>query len=310
MTEQNGGNTGVKIELDFRSDWISILKKRIPTLGFGYAVNQDWDDSTISDVYFNLARRLIEPKPRKVVQSREFKCPPEFVRGLEWIKDKASKGGNLNPHLSRQIPNALYNDPLLNDWDIQHLHLGEKIESNGLVTGTGPVLFAKVTSDTFYLLDVMDHGSKYQPWTKKRLVNIIHENWPGSIAVNRLEWVDDIEVNPSEPELGQLRKAGICTNLRMDDGTAFGPIGGGVTASGIGLEVVENTLRYFRLVGIVERYVKVHFPELVDVAKRSVQPTCKALHFRLVDIQDEYVKVIELNNGERTPIKIPLGPPG
>lgn len=307
MIEQNSRNTGVGIEIDFQSDWILILKRRIQDLG--YIVEQTWDDSTISDVYFNLVRRLIEAKPRKVVQSREFKCPVEFTRGLEWIKDKASKGGDLNPHLSRKTKDAMYDDPLLNDWDIQHLHLGEKIESNGLATGTKPVLFARVTSDTFYLLDVMNHGRGYQPWIKKRLVNIIRENWPDSIAVSRLNGVVDMEVNPSEQDIGQLRKAGINTLLRTDDGAIFAPLGGGVTRSGISVVAVEDSHRYFRLVDKIAEHVKEHVSELDGMAEQSDQAKGKTLHFRLVEIHDEYVEIMELSSRSRAPIKIPLGPP-
>lgn len=304
MTVHDTSFVGVKIEMDFRSDWTSILKKRIQVSG--YNVESTWDDSTISDVYFNLVRRLIEPKPRKVVQSREFKCPPEFVRGLEWIKDKAIRGGDLNPHLSRKIKDTLYNDPLLNDWDIQHLHLGEKIESNGFATGTGPVLFARVTSDTFYLLDVLPHGS----WTRKRLIEIIHLNWPLSIAECRVHYVIDIEHNPNEQEIGELRNGNVNTMLKMNDGTIYLPLGLGVTTSGVAVEVVENSHRFFRLVDTIERHVKEHASELVDMAKESDHARGKTLHFGLVDIQDDFVEIVELNNGSGAPIRIPLAPPG
>ena len=302
MTEQDTKTNDVRIDIDFRSDWNSILKTEIQSLG--YIVDPTWDERTTSDAYFNIQRLLIGSLPRNVLTSRDFSCPSEFVTVLESIKSKARKGESLRAYQSRNIENPLFNDALLNDWDIHHLHLGKQLDSDGFVARTGPVLFVRVTHDTFYLLDVMRHGPVYQPWIKKKLVRVIHEHWPDSIAVSRLKWVVDLEVNPSEQAVGQLRKAGIVTMLKMDDGTIYGPIGGGYSVSGTSLEVVEDTLRYFRLVDRIEEHCKENASEFMIGANTQGHTNSTDFHIELLGIGHGYASVLEQHTGTR--FRIPL----
>jgi len=295
-------NKNPQMNIDFRADWVAILKAEICSLG--YKVDPKLDTRSISETYFNLQRLRISATPRMVLISREFSCPADLTSGLELIKDKASKGEDLRPHQSCEFADPNYNDRLLNDWDIHHLHLGIQIQANGFVERTGPVLFARVTHDTFYLLDVMHHGHGHQPWIKKILVEIIHKNWPDSIAECRLKGIVDIEFNPSEQEIGQLRKANINTMLKMDDGTIYGPLGGGFIGSGISLEVVEESNYHFHLIDRIERYVKDNHSGLMNDAVASGVKISNQLHFRLIGICDDSVSIYEQNS--RTLFRIAL----
>ena len=42
--------------------------------------------------YFNLGKRSVEAKPRRIVCSREFECPEPCRLALEEFEDKARKG--------------------------------------------------------------------------------------------------------------------------------------------------------------------------------------------------------------------------
>jgi len=288
-------NTIPQISIDFRADWLAILKAEICKLG--YNADPKLDARSISETYFNIQRLLISANPRKVLISKEFSCPGYLTSGLDLIKDKVRKGENLKPHQSYQFTNPNYNDRLLNDWGIHHLHLGKQIQKNGFVERTGHVLFARVTHDTFYLLDVMNHSPGQQPWIKKILVEIIHNNWPDSIAENRIKGIVDTEFNPSEQEIGQLRNAGINSILKMNDGTIYAPLGGGLIGSGISLEVIEESNYHFHLVDRIERYVKDNLSGLMDDAAASSVKIGNKIHFRLIGINDDSVSIYEQYSG-------------
>jgi len=103
----------------------------------GYVVNPNLSNRDISITYFNLQRRRIASAPRKVVLSAEFSCPSTHIAGLELIKTKAANGEDLVPHQSTRLNDPSFDDALLNDWDIHHLHLGTTIQPNGFVERTG-----------------------------------------------------------------------------------------------------------------------------------------------------------------------------
>ena len=93
-------------------------------------------------------------------------------------------------HLERylfdeQLRSPSFNDALLNDWGIHHVHLGTTIDSDGFVTRTEPVLFARFDSANAYLIDVLPHGS----WSLQRLVKDLYDNWSASIKHFRINGV-------------------------------------------------------------------------------------------------------------------------
>lgn len=76
--------------------------------------------------WFNLRRRRLTARPRRVAVSRELssrKLPPDQADALKRI-EVASKTGDLGPYLSRSIDELEYNDAMLNDWGVHHMHLG------------------------------------------------------------------------------------------------------------------------------------------------------------------------------------------
>ena len=45
--------------------------------------------------YFNMLKRIISIRPRRVVYSNEFQCPEEYKPALLEFEDKRSKGEKL-----------------------------------------------------------------------------------------------------------------------------------------------------------------------------------------------------------------------
>ena len=179
---------------DFLGDWRDNMALHLDSLGYTVPATDDAEK-----VFFKLRsveRRTVSIKPRAVFVSREFTCPSELVSGLEDLKRKVRAGDDVKPHLSKGIFNADYEDALLTDWGVLHFHLGQNPHKSitGLVERTGPVLFALVTDDAFYLIDVKGHGS----WANKDLVEIVHRNWPHLIARFKLNGVLGVEQEPDE----------------------------------------------------------------------------------------------------------------
>ena len=54
-------------------------------------------------LYMNLNRRLIEPKPRSILKSKEFNCPKKLENNLRDLENRIIKGEDLTPFLSRKL---------------------------------------------------------------------------------------------------------------------------------------------------------------------------------------------------------------
>src|SRR6267154_371871 len=102
--------------INLLSDWIQLLKYDLTSRG--YQLNPEDDENTIGIKYFNYCKRIIEPKPRQILESDIFNCPSDLLPGLTMVKSKVSQGVELSPHLSTKLTDLNYNDDLLNDWGI------------------------------------------------------------------------------------------------------------------------------------------------------------------------------------------------
>jgi hypothetical protein len=94
--------------------------------------------------------------------------------GIDLVGSKIELGIDLRPHISRKIVDLHFDDDLLNEWDIHHLHLGTTLDANGFVKRTGPVLFVRFDRQNAYFINVLGHGS----WTNQDMIRIIHRKWP------------------------------------------------------------------------------------------------------------------------------------
>ena len=95
---------------------------------------------------------IVDTVPRKIIKADEFTSPPpELVDGFNILIDKIKEGIDITPHLSKKLTDLNYDDPLLNDWGIYHLHLGTEFDKRGFVNRTGPPLyFFRVTLFLLY----------------------------------------------------------------------------------------------------------------------------------------------------------------
>jgi hypothetical protein len=282
---------------DFYSDWIKHMKDQLTSSGYESKPEDSPDETGLK--FFNTLRSRIPIKPRKILTSKEFSCPLDLQDGLNLLKGKIEKGEDANPHLGMRISkndkrllNASYDDGLLNDWGIHHFHLGPALEprrfKQRFIKRTDSVVFAKVTDDVFYLVNVMKHGN----WTNRQLLEIIHSNWPDSISRHRSgSW--NIEYNPKDEEIKKLRR-GVAYAIRLSDGTVYHSIGGGYATSGVSIDVIDRRDYYATRVRQIEQHLRENIEELIPECRQQRSGSYSQLKFTL-KVFDEYFLAVEDN---------------
>lgn len=250
MTTANGQPD---IVMDLYSDWIEILRNLL--LRGGYKVDPKDTQFDVAIKYFNLKLREITPEPRIVYKAKAFACDAKWQKAIDEIERKASSGESLTPHLSKLFLDPNYNDPLINDWGLHHLHLSTEIGPSGFTERTGPLLFAHVLPDAFYMVAVLPHGS----WTNRQLLEEMLRNWPQLLAPYELKGVIELSQKFTEKDNAQLRKAHIQTCFQLSDNKAYTSIGGGMSASGTNVRVVMAHDRWARYIRDIEKEVKTNY---------------------------------------------------
>jgi hypothetical protein len=189
--------------MDFFHDLADLLKSELTT--HGYDLPPAMSDEPLIRGYLNVLHRSIPTRVRRVLESSEFVCPAELAPGYAEATRKATAGESLVAHQSRRLDDIEYNDPLLNDWGVHHLHLGTTRESHGYVARTGPLLFVRATDDCLYAIQIYGHGA----WSRREIVEILHRNWPESIEKYRLKGVLGLQMQHTETDIKDLRKVGV-----------------------------------------------------------------------------------------------------
>lgn len=152
--------------------------------------------------------------------------------GLDKFVAAAESGEDLRPWLHDGIFENLQ-DALMNDWGIQHYHLGVsfqiKSSKRKMISRTRELLYAIHNEDSgkLYLIGIFDHYS----FSDKQLLEIVSLQWPELLAFAKLENVIGLSHSPSNSEIHQLRKNSINTAVEVNGEIFLGP-GGGFMASG------------------------------------------------------------------------------
>ena len=267
------------LTLEFHRDICGILPADLRSAGYNVPAGLSPDELLIA--YFNTALRRIQPRPRVVERASELVCPPGFEQGLRVIQEKAERGEDLRPHQGKEIDDPFYRDGLLNDWGIHHLHLGTTIEADGFVTRTGPVLFARVLLDQLFMIQIWTHGrGAGQVWSRQEMIEIIHQNWPDSIARFRLNAVG-LEQGHSDSELKQLRNAGIFTMIETKDHTVYMPPGGGIATDGTSIQVGLTCDRLKRHLRDLETYFRENIDAIAAQAAKEGRTMTPPYSFQL-----------------------------
>jgi hypothetical protein len=164
--------------------------------------------------------------------------------GLDEIERKIRLGEDLIPHLSSKALKK-YDDALLNDWGIHHLHLSAVMGPKGFVMRTGPALFAKFTDSTAYLIGIFDHGDPLT-YTRQSMLQILHQEFPESIARYKLRGALRTERRLSDEQIGNLRKKNYSYAVAVSDGTVYFSPGFGSSTNGTSTMVALEAMWWKR----------------------------------------------------------------
>ena len=236
----------MEIQFNIIGDYAQILRERLRIRGYGEcSIDSIKDDYSLVLAYFGALRRMVSMVKRTVFKASGFACPPEYVSALAEIERKIESGENINPYLSRKLPNLGANDELLNDWEIQHLHLGTSLitkrKNKGFIEGTPELLFVYFDEQSAYFIVVGDHDR----FGDQELLQILHDNWPE--VLGRFKDPNVKSVIPDDltsKQRDQMRRAGYNMGVNvMRDGTAYVMVGGGIMWSGDNMLDVYGTDR-------------------------------------------------------------------
>lgn len=276
------------IEIDLYRDWITYLRNELSISD--YDITQFPTDEEVSHAYLNLLKLRIRPVPRIILKSKSFTCPIGLLSGLANVERKIVAGEDLSPHLSTRIKNPSKNDSLLNDWGIHHIHLGTVVEDDGFVSRTGPLLFARFDNVAAYFINVLPHGS----WALQSLVMTLHDNWPDSIKHFQLKDVVSMEHSLADRDITQLRKANVTTPVPPVEGVVCALIGGGITSSGLSLDVVKWHDQCARRLREMQETVIENIELIASDARKKGIELPEKVQFG-VEVRDDEIYAVEIN---------------
>lgn len=237
------------------------------------AVDSEQDDDREDDrrlqrmtcIYLGVRRRLVSLNPRRVLKSKDFSCGLKYRGALDQIERIIQDGGDLTPYLSRCIKKVDYNDALLNDWGIHHLHLGTTVESDGFMNRTGPLLYCRFEEDSVYFIAILPHGS----WTTQKLLKTVHRNWPESLSQFRARGIKG--VRRTDEEIKELRRKNANYCLEVEPGVAHFPPGGGTVAGKVTVSGKKNYSQKNRPVPGTNACDRVHALRLLQEIRQAEQ---------------------------------------
>lgn len=286
-----------RVKISLVDDWIRFVRKTLES--WGYSLPATIDPHELAIKYFNLLHRKVPRRPRTVLFSKEFSCPPMYKKRLLKIKKVIEKGEDITPYLSRNLKKLDYNDFMLNDWGIFHLHLGKKLESDGFVERTELLLYAIFDENHAYLINVMKHGE----WANHVLIEIVHRNWPHIIERWKIKGITSSSLDTTAKQRIALRKSGAVSLVQMEDGTVYGPPGGGYAASRISIKAVISTDYVFNTLKRIEIHIKENIADYIKLIERHGKEVREELHFSL-KITEQGSFIVEEHSGIFFPIDV------
>ncbi|MGA3027009.1 MAG: hypothetical protein ABSF98_19810 [Bryobacteraceae bacterium] len=224
---------------DFKSDLLDMARQHLEEEWGPEEVPSERSGDRALALFIDSLRRRPAVRPRVVWEADDFYCPPEVASGWDVLREKVVKGNDLGPHLSERHSSLTNLDGLLNEWGVNHLHLGAGPwpKNSLLADRTGPLLFAFITDDDCYAINIYEHGD----WERNSIVESLHRNWPQVIAGWRIIGVKGEVL--SEKQRRRVRSLNAQAAMAVTDGTVYQAIGGGVMVSGISFQAMSRADR-------------------------------------------------------------------
>jgi hypothetical protein len=218
---------------------------------------------TTEKVMFDYQRykfRKINQMKRVVHTSSTFVCPSKYKEVFATIIKKIKQGESLLDYQSRLLKKVNYDDGLLMDWGVQHLHLGASMDNDGFIQRTGDLLFVRFVDGIAYIIGIFEH----QQWATLEILETIHTNWPHSIKGFLIKGVTAISPCPDENSIGKFRKIGLNSVIKLQDGSLYVGPGGGITSAGTPLKSTRDTTHLRIVFKNAYNYISMNFDSICE----------------------------------------------
>ena len=281
------------IDIDLNHDLAEIFRAELARLG--YNVNDIVSDDEMVCVYFRVCRRLVSLNTRQIYKSQYFHAESKYRQTLADIERIIQDGDDIRPFLSKNIQRLNYDDPLLNDWGIHHLHLGTRTEPSGFINRSNLLLYCLFDDEHAYFIDILPHGS----WTSQKLIKTVHKNWPQLLAPFRDRGVKGDRL--TDEQIKNLRKKNINYYIEIEDGITYSPLGGGSMLSGSNILDRLKADYYMDQLRRTQQKIIKDFSEIKGRAKTRVILFSDPATFKL-DIRGETFCAVETWSGYTLPV--------
>ena len=284
--------------MTFKSDLACIIKREFDEAGIIY--DNNLDACSLTARYFEMLCRRIVPLPRRVHFSEEIhdslgklrrKADVEHQVQADdaWgtvflIRSLLAEGENVTRFLSKNVNSLISGDGLLWDYGIHHLHLSKEVEESGFVKRSDYLLFAIVTQEDAYFVDVRLHPKPDDlGWVQQDLLEIVHSNWPELVESRALRGVKGTTITDEEKQ--ELRRKN-CNHVAQVGDYAIAPIGGGTMANGSSSLCQWLSLKLMQEIKQNQRYFDSQPPELQSRLEAMGIKISGKMNFELVQLDN------------------------
>lgn len=201
------------------------------------------------ELYIYLQKRMITPIKRNVILSNELiykithkEINNDLINVINIIKMEFKNGIDVNPRLSKSLEQISFNDKLLNDWNIYHLHLSNHKNNKEyyFYDRTSQLLFIYLTNSTAYFLDICDeHKNNPVIFSQQKLLKIIDDNWHDLLSKYCLNEIVSVDV---KDDLNRaIARDKNTFYFETINGKVYLPPGGGLTSAGTSQRCLKIT---------------------------------------------------------------------
>lgn len=163
------------------------------------------------ELYSKLRNRLLIGHKRKVVVHNSLLKNAKYQQyksSIIKLKNIFENGSSIRPYLSNKVNKIYFDDRLVLDWNIHHLHF---IPNNSKQQRTNDLLFITESENAVHFLAIMTHEDFYNI----DLLKYIYENAPSILEHYKLTGIQPLLQNYSSETIRNLRSnnVGYCVSF-------------------------------------------------------------------------------------------------
>lgn len=209
------------ISIDLKKDLGLFLKNKFSESNLhklGVSVSKDELNKVQSEnvenlveLYSKLRNRLLIGRKRRVVIHNSVLNNSKYQQyrsSIMKLKNIFENGSSIRPYLSNKVNKIYFDDRLLLDWNIHHLHF---IPNNSKQKRTNDILFITESESVIHFISIMTHQDFYNI----DLLKYIYDNAPSVLERYKLVGIQPLLQNYSSETIKNLRNfdVGYCVSF-------------------------------------------------------------------------------------------------